>query len=212
MQASAALAAAGSRAAIEEIALETVIAMLPSNRGVRATLFRGDAAKMTIVAAAGDHADEIVGFEVELCPEVVARLVAGEVIDATHLTSRERAASRVPAKLGDLFSAPLFVQGELAGALMVTSDGRLPHAFEDSFRTLASQVALTLERVELTYDLRRSEERFRALVQNASDMITVVDLEGRILYQSPSVERILGYDTNGLENQSILHIVHPDDV
>ena len=79
---------------------------------------------------------------------------------------------------------PLQIHGELVGALMVIADGRLPHAFEDSFRTLGSQVTVALESVRLTEDLRRSEERFRALVQNASDIITIVDLEGRVRYHS----------------------------
>lgn len=48
------------------------------------------------------------------------------------------------------------------------------------------------ERVEET--VRRSEERFRALVQHGSDVIMVIDLEGTVLYVSPSIGRTLGYD------------------
>ena len=36
-------------------------------------------------------------------------------------------------------------------------------------------------------------ERFRALVQHASDVVTVFGADGRVQYQSPSVERVLGY-------------------
>jgi diguanylate cyclase (GGDEF)-like protein/PAS domain S-box-containing protein len=42
--------------------------------------------------------------------------------------------------------------------------------------------------------VRRSEERFRALVQHGSDVIMVIDLEGTVLYASPSIGRALGYD------------------
>ncbi|HWJ40460.1 MAG TPA: sigma 54-interacting transcriptional regulator, partial [Candidatus Limnocylindrales bacterium] len=42
-------------------------------------------------------------------------------------------------------------------------------------------------------ELRRSHDRLRALIENASDGITVVDAEGRILYEGPSAERLLGY-------------------
>src|SRR5947208_5762519 len=212
MRASARLGAATSSEEIQSAAVDTVMAMLPATRGVRATLFRGNDQTMAFVAAAADHPDDVLGYEVTLQQHVRERLLAGEAINASHVTPDQRAASPHPAKLGDLFSVPLFIQGELRGALMVTADGRLPHAFEDSFRTLASHVALALERAELTADLRRSEERFRALVQNASDIVTVVDLEGRIMYESPSVERILGYDAAGLEGKPILDIVHPDDV
>jgi PAS domain S-box-containing protein len=40
---------------------------------------------------------------------------------------------------------------------------------------------------------RRANERFRALVQNSSDMISLFDAEGTVLYHSPAVERLQGY-------------------
>ncbi len=41
--------------------------------------------------------------------------------------------------------------------------------------------------------LRTSEERFRSLVQNASDMISILDAEGKALYYSPASQRVLGF-------------------
>ncbi|HEX6458896.1 MAG TPA: EAL domain-containing protein [Thermoleophilaceae bacterium] len=212
MEASSALVAFGrTREAVDEIAVHAIMAMMSGARGVRATVFRGDTTTMTVSAAAGDHAQDIVGHTVELRAETAERLRSGEPITAADVTAEERAESTLPAKLGDLYSAPLLVHGDLTGALMITSDGRLPHAFEDSFHTLASHVALALESIGLTEDLRHSEERFRALVQNASDIITVVGLDGLITYESPSVERILGYKPEDLESRPILEILHPDD-
>jgi PAS domain S-box-containing protein len=59
---------------------------------------------------------------------------------------------------------------------------------------------------------RRLEERFRSLVQNTSDIITVVDTEGTISYESPAVERILGFKPEERVGTNILDLVHPDDV
>ncbi len=50
--------------------------------------------------------------------------------------------------------------------------------------------------------LRASEERFRALVQNASDMITVLEPDGPVRYGSPSHQRLLGYPPEDLQGQS----------
>jgi PAS domain S-box-containing protein len=212
MEASSALVAYGrTREAVEEIAVHAVMAMVPNSRAVRATMFRGDQRTMTICAAAGHNADEIIGHTVELSEHTSARLLRGEPVTSRDITPEERAISTLPAKLGDLYSAPLLVHGNLTGALMVTSDGRLPHAFEESFHTLTSHVALALETVAMGEDLRRSEERFRSLVQNASDIITVVNMEGTIVYESPSVQRILGYDYEGLVGTPILDMMHPDD-
>jgi diguanylate cyclase (GGDEF)-like protein/PAS domain S-box-containing protein len=63
-------------------------------------------------------------------------------------------------------------------------------------------------------ELRQSEERFRSLVQNSLDVITVVDARGTIVYYSPSAERVMGYNPeefigkNALEESQI----HPDDL
>ncbi|HJW74373.1 MAG TPA: EAL domain-containing protein, partial [Thermoleophilia bacterium] len=58
---------------------------------------------------------------------------------------------------------------------------------------------------------RRAEERFRALVQNAFDVITIVDAGGVIRYSSPSATRVLGYDLDELTGTRFLDLVHPDD-
>jgi diguanylate cyclase (GGDEF)-like protein/PAS domain S-box-containing protein len=212
MEASSALVAYGrTREAVEEIAVHAVIAMVPRISSARATIFRGDATTQTVFAAAGHLAEDIIGHVVELRPETSARLLRGEPITSVDVPAEERAASSTVAKLGDLYSAPLLVHGKLTGALMVTADGRLPHAFEESFRTLASHVTMALESVGLTEDLRRSEERFKALVQNASDVITVVDLQGVVRYQTPSSERVLGYTPAEIEGKGLIDIMHPED-
>jgi PAS domain S-box-containing protein len=60
--------------------------------------------------------------------------------------------------------------------------------------------------------LQRSEEHFRALIENGSDLITIVDEAGRFRYHSPSVKRILGYDPEKLAGLDALRLMHPDDV
>jgi two-component system, cell cycle sensor histidine kinase and response regulator CckA len=67
------------------------------------------------------------------------------------------------------------------------------------------------ERVEAQAILRRSEERFGYLMQNLSDVITVVAVDGTMLYHSPSIERVAGYKPAELLGQNFLSFVHPDD-
>jgi diguanylate cyclase (GGDEF)-like protein/PAS domain S-box-containing protein len=59
--------------------------------------------------------------------------------------------------------------------------------------------------------LARSEARFRALVQHASDVTTVVGPDGRIGYQSPSIESLAGHPAERLLGTQLSDLVHPDD-
>jgi diguanylate cyclase (GGDEF)-like protein/PAS domain S-box-containing protein len=58
----------------------------------------------------------------------------------------------------------------------------------------------------------QSEARFRSLVQNSSDVITVIDADTTIKYQSPSIERMLGFAPTDLIGTALSELIHPDDL
>lgn len=76
-------------------------------------------------------------------------------------------------------------------------------------KAVANVLAAAIERRALEQQV--SEDRFRLLVQNSSDIILVADICGTIRYVSPSVERILGYNPEELVGTNGLALVHPDD-
>ncbi|MGH2524793.1 MAG: PAS domain-containing protein, partial [Anaerolineales bacterium] len=55
------------------------------------------------------------------------------------------------------------------------------------------------------------EQRFRALIENSSDGMALVDAEGCILYSSPSVSRLLGYSVEEFVGRNAFEFIHPDD-
>lgn len=59
--------------------------------------------------------------------------------------------------------------------------------------------------------LRASEARYRLLAENSFDLIGLLDLEGNILYASPSHFRVLGFRPEELQHQNIFQILHADD-
>lgn len=59
--------------------------------------------------------------------------------------------------------------------------------------------------------LLHSQELFQLISENAEEMIAVVDVHGKRLYNSPSYERILGYTAEELQKTPSLDQVHPDD-
>jgi len=65
---------------------------------------------------------------------------------------------------------------------------------KDFARAYAALTAEVEERKAAERAVRASEERFRSLVQNSSDVISIVDADGAVRYHSESVRRVLGYD------------------
>jgi PAS domain S-box-containing protein len=59
--------------------------------------------------------------------------------------------------------------------------------------------------------LRESEEYFRSLIDNALDVIMIVNPNGTIRYGSPSVERLLGYRPPELTDEAVFDYVHAED-
>jgi len=57
----------------------------------------------------------------------------------------------------------------------------------------------------------QSEGKFKALIQNSLDLISIIDWKGTLQYQSPSAERILGYNPDDLIGQSIFELIHSQD-
>ncbi|MGE5139855.1 MAG: GAF domain-containing protein [Rudaea sp.] len=60
-------------------------------------------------------------------------------------------------------------------------------------------------------ELRESEERFRLMSENAVDLISMVDLQGKRLYSTPSFQRILGYSPAELQGTCYLDQILPED-
>lgn len=122
------------------------------------------------------------------------------------------------AKKNGLFS--LFIEVAENGQ---SKDGEFPYEFDwiqAWFRIVANKfnngLAITFEDITVrklsASTIQRSEEHFRSLIVNATDIITILDTSGYINYVSPAVERILGYKPDELLNQSCFNFIHHDDL
>ncbi|GCF12875.1 hypothetical protein Harman_08100 [Haloarcula mannanilytica] len=100
---------------------------------------------------------------------------------------------------------------------LVRPDGD-PYTVEGVFRPVTNDdgdvVSLLVSGRDITErkDRQRELKQYEAYLQESTDIITVLDEQGTIKYESPSVSRILGYDPGELTGQNGFDYIHPDDV
>jgi PAS domain S-box-containing protein len=120
-----------------------------------------------------------------------------------------------------VIALPLLRDGKAFGTLNIYS--ARPDAFDAEEESLLTELTNDLaygitalrtraehERAEAA--LRRSEDHFRALIENSSDVILVVDRKGTVGYASPSVERVLGYKPEEAIGRSGFDTIVPADI
>jgi PAS domain S-box-containing protein len=67
------------------------------------------------------------------------------------------------------------------------------------------------EKIKQDALVQQSEQRFKALVQDGSDMISIVNEEGNYIYTSPTTTAILGISPEEFQNKNVFDFIHPDD-
>lgn len=87
----------------------------------------------------------------------------------------------------------------------------LGHWDHDSARRYTAVVRDVSERQRNEVALAQSEARFRSLIQNASEIVTILDGTGVITYESPALTRLLGWLPDDVIGTSALDYVHPHD-
>ncbi|HTW43168.1 MAG TPA: EAL domain-containing protein [Solirubrobacteraceae bacterium] len=140
-------------------------------------------------------------------------LAVGDTAQGVVFEPEQLASMELPQELPNGLVLALSVRGSLLGVLTLATPTQLSRQACGALRALATQLALALEGARLTEAVvaQRSEARFASLVQNASDLITVVGPDATITYQSPSSEHVLGYQPQELIGTRFDRLVAQED-
>jgi diguanylate cyclase (GGDEF)-like protein/PAS domain S-box-containing protein len=202
------LVAAAGREQVNDAAISAVLALVEQPTSVRLVLLDADGA---LVVASSDEDSEW----------PVSKGASGWLRDSAKAT-QQLALARLPEevrtqlRLQDgqvVLLLPLSLRDAARGLLVLCSPDGVPRELVDSLESVASQVSLAVEGASLAEDLhrRQSEARFRSLVAHSSDLITVIDAQGTVTYQSPSVQRVLGYRADELEGTGFARLLSESD-
>jgi diguanylate cyclase (GGDEF)-like protein/PAS domain S-box-containing protein len=184
------LVAAASRQEIYRAALAAVRSLVDAGAAVCLCLVED--VRVSVVAT--DRAPDSPDAGWTLDPAVAGMLLA-EPSGGVALDDQAREALHLDAGHKHAHVFGLTVRGETRGLLIVGGASAAARSLQGALRALATQVSLALESATLAEEVHRraSEERFSSLVQHASDLITVLDADATVVYQSPSIQRVLGY-------------------
>lgn len=111
------------------------------------------------------------------------------------------------------FGVPVF-SGQTVVAVMEFFTMRhieIDKDLEEWLMSLGAQLGRVLERRYAQEVLQQNEERFRKLIQNSTNMISILGENGTASYHSPAVETILGYPLSEIGDANVFYIVHDED-
>ena len=147
-----------------------------------------------------------------LGPQPRADLLAGAIVGALAFDDALAQALGVTPGAAPV-AVPVLLDGTLTGMFTVHGDRSLGVEARESLVAIRDQAAVALEGAAFSEDLhhRRAERRFAALIEQSSDVLTIVDDAGTITYLTPSARRVLGYELSELIGTKLLDLVHPED-
>lgn len=123
----------------------------------------------------------------------------------------------IPLRVASMLDVPIWLRGKIVGILCHERVGEAREwtpEEQDFAASIADLVSLAIEasqRRRVEEALRASEEKYRELVENLSDVIYAVDPKGRINYISPSVEALSGYTPSEVTGRPLIDFVHKED-
>jgi len=145
------------------------------------------------IAAVATHRPDLVLMDIELNGEIDGIVTSGKIRDAVD----------VPI---------VFLTGYSHYPLIEQAKATSPYGYlvkPVPERELMATIEISLYRHRLDRKLRESEERYRLLAENVSDVIWTIDTNLRYTYMSPSVTRLLGYSVKEATALSMEETVSP---
>ena len=151
--------------------------------------------------------------------EFVMRTNLPQLIDSERMRALG-VAGEITQPWGDItfstwLGVPMQIRGAVGGMLAVQAyeAGVTPYTEADVnvLRFVANHVSAAIERYQALEEVRKSESRYRSLIENVCIGVVVVQA-GRMVFINPIMVHIVGHPVDFLMSQPFTAAIHPDDV
>lgn len=206
-----------SREAVTVSCLKTGLSLVSAARGARVSVYEREQGQWVARVVKGRASHAVSGIE-------LADASAVALLDGVQRSGRsvtlEMEPSLAMGVLGDLDEASVFTavvavpsRQDRRMCLVVTSPRLIRRDQIAALESLGGQLSLALDGLDLAEEAhqRRSNRRFRALVENSSDVVMVIGDDERITFASPTVRRLLGRDEAAVLGRRLPEFVVEDD-
>jgi PAS domain S-box-containing protein len=150
--------------------------------------------------------------------EFVLDTACPQIIDAQRLkalgTSGDVTHGRGDMTFSSWLGVPMHIRGTVSGVLAVQGyepGVQYSAADADILSFVANHVSSAIERYQALDELRKSEERYRTVIENVGVGVVVVQ-DDRMVFANPSLVRIVGHPLAYLLSHPFTATLHPDDV
>ncbi len=160
--------------------------------------------------------DDRAGFEAALAPDKFDIILADYLLPTYNgLDALRVAREKCPETPILLVSGTIGEQAAIESLRNGATDYVLkqwPERLVPAVRRAVEEAEERRQRRRVESELVRREKHFRALTENALDILSILDHQGAFTYNSPSVTRVLGYEPVDLAGQSAFALIHPEDL